>query len=127
MPGVLIDTDRAIDFLRGAAYTQPLLGGLWKDGQAMISVLTVYELTAGMRDAEKVATHNFIEACDVEEITGEIACKGGELYQKYRAKGVTLTSRDCLIAATALVKGDKVATRNVKQYPEKGLLFSISR
>mgnify|MGYP001014823198 CR=1 FL=1 len=32
---------------------------------------------------------------------------------------------DCLIAATTLVKGYKVATSNVKHYPEKGLLFSI--
>ena len=35
MPGVLIDTDIAIDFLRGAAYIRPLMGGLWNDGQAM--------------------------------------------------------------------------------------------
>ena len=125
MPGVLIDTDIAIDFLRGAAYTQPLIGGLWSDGQVMISVLTVYELTADMRSAEKVMTHNFLEACGVEPITPAIAFKGGELYRKYRAKGVTLTSLDCLIAATALVKGYKVATRNVKHYPERGLLFSI--
>ena len=125
MPGVLIDTDIAIDFLRGAAYTQPLMGALWSNDQAMISVLTVYELTAGMRDAEKVATRNFIDACAVEPVTPEIATKGGELYRKYRAKGVTLTSLDCLIAATAQIKGYKVATRNVKHYPEKGLLFSI--
>lgn len=125
MPGVLIDTDIVIDFLRGAAYTQPLMGSLWNDGQAIISVLTVYELTAGMREAEKVVTQNFIEACGVEPITPEIAFKGGELYRKYRVKGVTLTSLDCLIAATALVKGYKVATRNVKHYPENGLLFSV--
>lgn len=125
MPCVLIDTDIAIDFLRGVAYTQPLMGGLWNDGQAMISVLTVYELTSGMRAAEKVVTHNFIEACGVESITPEIAFKGGELYRKYRAKGVTLTSLDCLIAGTALVKGYKLATRNVKHYPEKELLFPI--
>ena len=125
MQGVLIDTDIAIDFLRGAAYTQPLMRGLWSDGQAMISVLTVYELTAGMRDTEKVVTHNFIEACAVEPITPEISFKGGELYRKYRAKGVTLTSLDCLIAATAIIKGYKVATGNVKHYPEKGLVFSI--
>jgi predicted nucleic acid-binding protein len=125
MPGVLIDTDIAIDFLRGAVYTQPLMGGLWNEGQAMISVLTVYELTAGMRDAEKVMTINFIDACVVEPITPAIAFKGGELYRKYRAKGVTLTALDCLIAATAIVKGYKVASGNVKHYPEKGLLFSI--
>jgi predicted nucleic acid-binding protein len=125
MPGVLIDTDVAIDFLRGVAYAQPLLAGLWADGQAALSVLSVYELTAGMREAEKVTTHNFIEASVIEQVTVEIAYKGGELYQRYRAKGITLTSLDCLIAATALVRGYKVATRNVKHYPEKGILLAF--
>ena len=76
-----------------------------------------------MKDSEKVQTHNFIEACNVEQVSQDIAFQAGELYRKYRAKGVTLTSLDCLIAATALVKGYKVATRNVRHYPEKGILF----
>src|SRR5450631_1742440 len=110
MPAVLIDTDVAIDFLRGIPYSQLLLTGMWADGQAVISVLSVYELTAGMKDTEKAATHNFIDACVVEQVITEIAIKAGELYRRYRAKGITLTSLDCLIAATALVKGYKVAT-----------------
>lgn len=125
MPGVLIDTDVAIDFLRGVQYAQPLLIGLWTDGQAALSVLTVYELTAGMRDSEKATTHNFIQACVVEQVTADIALKGGDLYRRYRAKGITLTSLDCLIAATALVRGYKIATRNVKHYPEKGILLAV--
>jgi hypothetical protein len=125
MPGILIDTDVAIDFLRGVAYAQPLMAGLWANDQAAISVLTVYELTAGMKDSEKAVTHNFIEACKVELMTSEIAFKGGDLYRRYRAKGITLTSLDCLIAATAMVKGLKVATRNVKHYPEKGILLAV--
>jgi predicted nucleic acid-binding protein len=125
MPVVLIDTDIAIDFLRGETSVQPLLASLWKDGQAVLSVLTVYELTAGIRTAEKTEAMNFIAACTLLDATPEIAVKGGEVYRKYRAKGITLNSMDCLIAATALVKGCKVATRNVKHYPEKGLLFDI--
>lgn len=125
MPGVLIDTDVTIDFLRGEAYAQPLLAGLWRDGRAVLSVLSVYELSAGMKENEKVQTHNFIDACTVEQVSQDIALKAGELYRKYRGKGVTLTSLDCLIAATALVKGYKVATRNVRHYPEKGILFSL--
>lgn len=125
MPDVLIDTDVAIDFLRGEQYAQSLLIGLWADGQAVLSVLSVYELTAGMRDKEKVATRNFIEACVIEQVTADIAFKGGELYRQYRIKGITLTSLDCLVAATALVRGYKVATRNVKHYPEKGLLLAV--
>ena len=125
MPGVLVDTDVAIDFLRGVTYAQPLLAGLWADGKAALSVLTVYELIAGMRNAEKGSTQNFIDASLIEEVTAEIAIKGGELYRSYRAKGITLTSLDCLIAATALVRGYKVATRNDKHYPEKGILLPL--
>jgi predicted nucleic acid-binding protein len=125
MPTVLIDTDVAIDFLRGIPYAQPLLAGMWADGQAVISVLSVYELAAGMKEREKAATRNFIDACEIEPVTTEIALKAGELYRRFRSKGVTLTSLDCLIAATALVKGYKVATRNVKHYPEKGIVFPV--
>ena len=86
MSVVLIDTDVAIDFLRGIPYARSLLAGLWVDGQAALSVLTVYELTAEMRDSEKGSTLNFIEACVIEQVTVEIAHKGGELYRRYRAK-----------------------------------------
>lgn len=126
MPTVLIDTDIAIDYLRGDRAILPVVNRLWRDGRAALSVLSVYELTAGMRETEKAATMNFIAACKVLDVTPEIAVKGGELYRKYRAKGTTLASLDCLIAATALVKGYKVATRNVKHYPEKGILANLS-
>ena len=122
MPGVLIDTDIAIDYLRGDQAVVPLLHGLWQAGQAYLSVLSVFELTAGMRDKEKAATMNFIAACTVADVTPDIAAKGGDLYRKYRAKGVTLAPIDCLIAATAQARSLKVATRNVRHYPEKGLL-----
>ena len=125
MPGVLIDTDVAIDFLRGESYAQPLLAGLWRDGRAVLSVLTVYELTAGMKENEKLSTQNFIGACMVEPVSTEIAVSAGDIYRAHRSKGITLTSLDCLIAATALVKGYKVATRNIRHYPEKGILFPI--
>jgi predicted nucleic acid-binding protein len=125
MLGVLIDTDVAIDFLRGELYAQSLLVRLWADGQAALSVLSIYELTAGMRDTEKVTTRNFIEACVIEQVTSDIAFTGGELYREYRTQGITLTALDCLIAATALVRGYKLATRNVKHYPEEEILLAV--
>lgn len=123
MPVVLIDSDIAIDYLRGEAAVGPLLHRLWQQGEAALSVLSVYELTAGMRDKEAAATKNFIEACMPVDVTQEVTFKGGELYRKYRAKGITLAPIDCLIAATALVHGCKVATRNLRHYPEPGILY----
>ena len=124
MPAVLIETDVAIDFLRGEAYVQPLIAGLWRQGRAVLSVLTVYELTAGMREKECGHTLDFIGACKIEEVSEDIAVKAGDLYRQCRAKGITLTSLDCLIAAMALVKGHKIVTRNVGHYPQEGLLFT---
>jgi predicted nucleic acid-binding protein len=124
MSAVLIDTDVAIDFLRGEAYAQPLIAGLWREGRAVLSVLTVYELTAGMREKEREPTLDFIGACNIEEVSANIAIKAGDLYREYRAKGITLTSLDCLIAMTALVKGHKIVTRNIGHFPQEGLLFN---
>jgi len=123
MHPVLVDTDIAIDYLKGMEYARKLIEPLWDSNMAYLSVLSVYELRAGMR--EKEDTFNFIKACSLENVTLEIAIKGGELYRQYIEKGLTLTSIDCLIAATAIIRGHKIATRNIDHYPEKGLLLKL--
>jgi predicted nucleic acid-binding protein len=125
MRTVIIDTDIAIDYLRGLDYAKTLVDLLLDTGNAFISVLSVYELHAGIRDEEQISTNYFISACSVELVTNDVAIKGGSLYRHYRGKGVTLAPIDCLIAATALIKGHRIATRNTSHYPEKGLLVHI--
>ena len=123
MQAVLIDTDIAIDYLRGESSAKDLILPLWKGSKAYLSILTVYELHAGMRENEREDTENFINACNIESITIEIAQKGGEIYRHYRRQGITLTSTECLINATAIVKGHKIATRNKEHYPDKKMLW----
>lgn len=125
MRSVLIDTDIAIDFLRGEHYALGLIEPLLGNNTAFLSILTVYELHAGMREKERNKTEDFIDACTIELITPEIAIKGGDLRRHYKEKGITLTAIDCLIAATAAIKGYKIATRNIKHYPEKDLILKI--
>ncbi len=124
MQTVIIDTDIAIDYLRGINYAKNLIIPLLETERAFLSVLGVYELQAGMRDGEQTSTGDLINACCIELVTYDIAIKGGELYRHFRSKGITLTSIDCLIAATAALKGHVIATRNTEHYPEKGLLLS---
>lgn len=126
MRNVLVDTDIAIDYLRGLPYAKNLIFSLWEVDTAHLSILSLYELYAGMRTGEEEATENFISACTVEPVTVDITKKAGELYRQHRGKGTTLTSIDCLIGATAIISGLKIATRNKNHYPEKGILFHFS-
>ena len=125
MQKIIIDTDIAIDFLRGLEYAKELINRLWRDGGAYLSILSVYELYAGMKEKEKEDTDNFIKACDIELIDYAIARKGAELFKKYRKIGISLTTVDCLIAASAIVKEYKIATRNIKHYPEKDIIYTL--
>lgn len=123
MQSVLVDTDVAIDFLRGSEYAKKLIIPLWKENAAFLSILSAYELYAGMRESESATTNDFINAFNIEPVTLEIARRGGELFRLHRGKGAALTAMDCLIAATASVNGRRIATRNVKHYPDGNLLL----
>lgn len=125
MQTVLIDTDIAIDYLRGIPDARNLILPLWDGNTAYLSVLSVYELYAGMKDNEKEITENFIAACNIEPVTIEITKKAGELYRKFRGQGITLTSLDCLINASAIVGKHKIATKNREHYPNKEILYKL--
>ena len=125
MQTVLVDTDIAIDYLRGLEFARNLLLKLWKHNSAYLSILSVYELYAGMRDDEEGDTENFINACVIENVTLAITKKAGDAYRLNRKKGITLTSIDCLVYATALVKGHRIVTRNNDHYPDKRILLPL--
>lgn len=125
MQTVIIDTDAAIDYLRGHQDARDLVFSLWDNDTAYLSILSVYELFAGMKDSEKDDTENFMKACNVEPVTIEIAKKAGELYRKYRGQGITLTSLDCLINATAIIKKHKIATKNKGHYPNREIIYKF--
>ncbi len=125
MQTVIVDSDIAIDYLRGDQYANELMISLWDRNTAYLSILSVYELYASMRDDEADDTKNFIDACIIEPVDIEITRKAGEIYRRYRKEGITLTSIDCLVNATAVVRGHKIATRNKDHYPDKKILLSF--
>ncbi|CAN5236347.1 type II toxin-antitoxin system VapC family toxin [soil metagenome] len=125
MQTILIDTDIAIDFLRGKNFAKELIIPLWENHSAYLSLLSVYELYAGMLDKELAATKSFIGACQIEILNFEICQLGGGFYRDYRKQGITLTSVDCLIYATAKVRHHLIASRNIRHYPDKEILFTL--
>ncbi len=120
MKTVLLDTDYVIDFLRGrSAVIIPLI----QNRLAYISILSVYELYAGMLSKESEATDDFIRACHIEPVSLEIAQQAGMFRFKQREKGITLSIVDCIIAETARIGQHQVATHNKKHYPDTSFWF----
>lgn len=124
MSTVLIDTDVAIDYLRGIQYAKQLLVPLWEKTKAFLSILSVYELFAGMQTKEIEATHYFVGACQIEGIDLVTTEEAAKYYQHHRKEGITLATVDCLVYATAKLKGHKIATRNIRHYPEHRILVT---
>ena len=125
----IIDTDVCIDFLNGKDFAVKLFEEILKNNDCFISILTHFELLKGTQNKkQEKAIQEFLSLTDVINLDDDIIKTGAEFYRNYRKKGITLSTVDCLIMATAKEKNLKIVTRNVRHYPERGLLseFSLS-
>lgn len=113
----LFDTDVLIEHLRGNEHATALLLGASSKGQAACSVLTRFELLAGMRTNERSRIRQLLDSLTNLEVSLEAANRAGEWARHYRNSHGGISSIDYLIAATAEVHGADLITRNVKRFP----------
>ena len=112
---LLLDTDVLIDYLRGRAdavsYINPLTNPLF------LSVITVAELYAGVRDGtERTTLDEFVSAFFIVPVDHEIAARGGLIRRDFgKSHGTGLA--DALIAATAELQHLVLVTLNGKHFP----------
>lgn len=112
---MLLDTCVLIDVLRGNEAALAFVGGL--PGKPALSVITITEIVAGVRNArERKFFEQFAAACEAVPIDLEIATLAGEYVSQYR-KSHGVDPIDALIAATARVKVLQLATMNLKHFP----------
>jgi len=116
---ILLDTDVLIDVLRARDATQAFLFDLTRDATPCCSVITVAELSAGLREPERDATVALIDSLVVLPVTRQIAEIAGDVRRSTRKAGATIA--DCLIAATAIVEAMPIATGNVKHFRLRGV------
>jgi hypothetical protein len=113
----LLDTDILIDFLRGRGEARAFLDRYETASEPpVISVVSVTELWAGMRQGEEQATDRLLSALRKIPVSDEIALAAGNMLRTYRRSHGTELG-DALIAATAARLGATLITRNVKHYP----------
>ncbi len=114
----LFDTDVLIAYLRGYPQAVELLKNLAaQQSDFLISPVTVIEIEAGIRDAEKAKTYELLDIFDVCAVDRSIAHLAGSFLRKYRKKGVTLGLGDVIIGAIAVTHDLTLITYNMNHYP----------
>lgn len=118
MAEYLLDTTTIIDHLRGDKKVSSCLEEIGIRGDiAGCCCINIAEVYTGVKEKEKEKTDRFIESLYYYDVTKEIARLAGGLKQKYIKKGKTLATTDLIIAATAMVYGLMLITKNTKHYP----------
>jgi len=111
---LLLDTDILIEYLRGRQKAVEYLEGLTSD--LHVSVISVAELFAGVRDEEERSLKQFLLAFTTLPVTEKVARLGGLYRRDYRPSHGTGLA-DALIAATAEENGFGLVTFNRRHFP----------
>ena len=111
----LIDTDVAIDYLRGTADAIAYIEGL--SGNNFISAITVAELYAGVRDgAERTALNAFLLAFQVVEVNASIAEQGG-LFAVISARAMESDSQMLSLLRAPKLRGQRWSRSTSNTFP----------
>ena len=112
---LLIDTDVLVEYLRGRSEAVEYLEGLTSD--LYISVISVAELFAGVRDnEEEKSLKQLLLAFVILPVTEQTARLGG-LYRRDYGGSHGTGLADALIAATSEENGADLATFNRRHFP----------
>ena len=113
----LFDSDVLIEYLRDNPAAADLLVPAVRAEEAACSVLARFELLAGMRSAERHATHALLDAMINLPVSETVASRAGEMARSYRRSHAHISAVDYLIAATAEQEGADLLTLNVRHFP----------
>ncbi len=112
---LLLDTDVAVEYLRGRPEAVAWLEA--RGERLLLSVITVAELHAGLRgQEERRRIETFLLGFELVPVSPEIARQGGRYRREYRPSHGTGLA-DALIAATASARDAPLTTFNTKHFP----------
>lgn len=119
----LLDTDVLIWILRGKTEAIDLLRAQLRHEVPAISTLSIYEIWTGARPSEEAAISAFLAAFQIVSVGEAIARQAAQYYKQFRSKGITLSSTDALIAATARVEDLILVTENRRHFPMSDIVL----
>lgn len=114
---ILVDSDVLIAHLRGLEQARVWLRKARTAGPLAVSVVSIAELTGGMRSAERREVWTLLGSLRAEPVTELVGRRAGEFMRQYRRSHGGIGLADYLIAATADLRGQALATLNVRHFP----------
>lgn len=114
---ILVDTDVLIAHLRGTTAARDWLKLTRLQEPLAVSVVSITELTGGMRSAERREVWGLLGSLHIEPVTEIVARRAGELMRTYRKSHTRIGLGDYLIASTAETRGLALATLNLRHFP----------
>lgn len=115
---ILVDSDVLISHLRGIpAARQWLVDARRRTGPLAISVVSVAEITGGMRSGECRDVTRLLDSLQTLPVDRPIAWRAGELRRQYHRSHNAIGIAGYLIAATAHLHGCELATLDVHHFP----------
>jgi predicted nucleic acid-binding protein len=124
MKSVLVDSDILIEVSRGKRAD---IIARWmelsnSEDAVLYSPVSVAELWAGARPKEHEVLRNLFRALTCAPIDEEAGRQAGAYLFRYR-RSHAVEVADALIAASAVLNGAELWTRNCKHYPMKEIVF----
>ncbi len=114
---ILVDSDVLIAHLRGNEHARSWLRSARESEQLVTSVVTVTELTGGMRSGERRDVWRLLSALRPVPVTELIAQRAGAFMREFHRSHSGIGLGDYLIAATAETQSARLATLNVRHFP----------
>lgn len=114
---VVVDTSVLIDVLRGDPAAADTLRAARTEGPLHASEATRLEVLAGMRSGEEDVTLGLLGALTWHPLDARTAEAAGELGRRWLPGDRGIDSVDLAIAATAMLLGAQLLTRNVTHFP----------
>lgn len=113
---MIIDSDIMVDFARKDAKAIEFLESALREGVAKISAVSHMELIVGCRNKRELAAlERFIGRFNRVDLSPSISVRATDLLRQYRSSH-GLMIPDAMIAATALLEDEPLATRNHRHF-----------